>query len=135
MAVTFDWHDEDQTLLYITFTGDWGMREFSRAIETIYVMLDEVDHPVDLIINMIDSTASMPRLFAQISVREMEHLNTRVHANQRQVVIAGGSLFLRTIFNVMRKSAPRLINHVVYADKLEEARSIIHRNNALSSGV
>lgn len=135
MAVTYHWHDEDRTLLYINYTGNWGMKEYARAIETTYLMLDEVNHPVDLIINMIDSTASMPKLFAQISVREMEHLNTRAHPNQRQVVIAGGSLFLRTIINVVRKSAPRLLNTVVYADKLEEARSIIHRNNALSSGV
>lgn len=127
MSIPLAWLDSSHTVLVQNFNRKWTMDDYYEAIEATYTLIDMVDHPVDIIVDISQKPASTSRLISAAGEVADETEMTRVHPNQRMMIVVGGGQFMRTIVDMGMKYAPRLSRSLFAADSFDEARMLIAR--------
>ncbi len=96
MGVTDAWANTDKTALYINCAAPWNWLEYDRAVAQAAVMLQEVDAPVDIIINL-SSGSCLPigRPFTHLGYA-VNMLRNRI----RYLVIVGGDTSSKNILSM-----------------------------------
>ena len=122
MTINIRWQNEKKTVLLQSYEDLWTLSEYKYATETVYGMLEEVSHPVDLIIDLTQSTTLTADLLTYAE-RGAKLKNANVHNNQRRVMIVGASLLLQTIMK-FNNTMMWLAEGVDYADTVDEAMAI-----------
>ena len=113
MSLLADWDDQAQMVLRIDLTGEWGWKEFDAAIDQGFTMIREADHPVDVIINLTESTA-FPAMQSQ---RHFQRMLSQKPSNTGMIIAAGGDSFVSGLFASFLQT--RL------ADYLTQARAML----------
>ena len=122
MTINIRWQNEKKTVLLQSYEDLWTLAEYQHATETVYGMLEEVSHPVDLIIDLTLSTTLTADLLTYAE-RGAQLKSEHVHNNQRRVIIVGASLLLKTIMK-FNNTMMWLAEGVDYADTVDEAMVI-----------
>jgi hypothetical protein len=113
MSLLVAWDNEAQTILRIDVAGQWTWKEYDGAIDQAYTMIQEVDHSVDLIINLTDTV-----VFPQVqSMRHFQRMLTQRPGNLDMMIAAGGDSFVSGLFASFLQT--RL------ADTLPQARAML----------
>ncbi len=60
MNITVDWDDAEHTILDVVLTGTWDEDGFRSGIEAIRHAIQEVTHPVDLLVYVADKSIMNP---------------------------------------------------------------------------
>ena len=55
MSIDFAWDNDDQTVLRLVATAPWNWNDFHKGMRRATFLLDTVDHPVELIIDLRQS--------------------------------------------------------------------------------
>ncbi|MCA9891092.1 MAG: hypothetical protein KC546_22095, partial [Anaerolineae bacterium] len=60
MGIQLVWEDDDKTILRHIYEGIWTVADFIGAVDESRKLLLEVEHPVDLIIDMREAAGPPP---------------------------------------------------------------------------
>jgi hypothetical protein len=129
MAILVDWHSEARTILHQRFIHTWSTSDYFQVIDRTYRLLGSVEHVVDVVVDFTESTSSPSRVLSSISLSSASILETRVHPNQRLVVVLGADSYLKAVFNMWSRILPRAMHNVAYAGNFSEALGMIARYN------
>jgi hypothetical protein len=127
MAVLVRWRNNEKTVLYQRFYGSWTPADYYQSVDVTYAMLDQVSHPVDIIIDFTGDVASLFRLISAADRLAAEAADHRVHSNQRMIVVVGGGMLFRKLVEMRERVVPRLVGCLLCADTLEEAGTLIQQ--------
>lgn len=125
MAIDVSWGNEEQTLIHVTFTGNWTWYEFYAAAGTISQHMESAPRPVDIILDMQNSVPVPPDLMLHMQRVEFFSLLNGV-AIVVQKDAAKQSLAERIAALVQHN----ITRKVVYANDLYEAQTLITRQPA-----
>jgi hypothetical protein len=117
------WANDQQTAVYLEFTGAWQPEDFTRAQSDLTAMLSDVGHSVAVVVNIVD-----PRPISMNVVGEMQHLLNMQHPNRDKIVVVAPAGFRRGLEEIVRRSfGGNLPAHVRFATDLDEAdRALIN---------
>ena len=124
MNVNIQWKDEQRTILYQDFNGPWTVEDYYRTVDHTFALMNQVDHPVDIIADFSANTAAFCHLLAAAGKDEAGQ-QARVHRNQRSIVVVGGGTYMRSLMNMGRRVAPHLMRNLFQADTLYEAHAVL----------
>ena len=102
MPIELSWDDDAKTILRHTYAGAWTVAEFYEAVDASRNLLLEVDHPVDLIIDMRDGP-DPPRGITPA----YQYADRKVPENQRLIVMVNPSEYMRAFNKIVDGIAPR----------------------------
>jgi hypothetical protein len=46
VAISFEWYDDDKTVILVSYQGNWNWSEYFEAFKDMALLLEEVDHSV-----------------------------------------------------------------------------------------
>lgn len=127
LNIAVAWRDPSHTVLVQDFNTRWTLDDYFATVERTYAMIDTVDHPVDVIVDVSGDPASASRLIAAAGEAANATSGARVHRNQRLMVVVGGGQMMRTVVQMADRYAPRIAATLFAADTLDEARVVINR--------
>jgi hypothetical protein len=121
MAIRVEWDDSDQNALRYTYEGSWNWDEFQQARKQARLLLDTVDHKVDVIIDVVQTGILPNNILSRANSIPRER-----HPNEGTIIIVGASPLIRFLYDVARRIYAEVIDYRGYrmVASLEEARSI-----------
>lgn len=127
MSIDVYWEDEAQTIIYWEFSEIWTWDEFRVAFKTSLALGEHLPYRVDVIADAT-KTPHMPLG----ALAEFKRLDERLPENTCLIVVAGTSVFTRTMIEVFSK---------VYrakswrtATSIAEARQLIQKDRQIALG-
>lgn len=120
MTIKVDWDNNEHTIVMFVFEGKWSLNEFYLTFEQVNKMMDSVDHPAHVILDMRKS-GSLPNGF----FGTIRSLAAKPHRNLGQMALVGGNGFVQGFINLSRKILPASTRQVRFmmTSTVEEARS------------
>ncbi len=119
MPILVDWKGDEKYILLLTFPPRWTWNEFKEATEQTALLLAEVDHITDIILDLKNS--SVP-----ISGSPFEAGNTffKSMPPNRGVIIIVTNAFIRSLASIF-KTIDREFGALLYpVDSIDEAFSV-----------
>ncbi|MCC7450448.1 MAG: hypothetical protein IT324_23720 [Anaerolineae bacterium] len=96
MGVTVAWGDPDKTAVSMTFAAPWNWAEYDQAVVQVHALLEQVNWPVDVILNLAHGPAlPIGRPFAHLG-----KAITLLRHHIRCLVVIGGSNSSRNILSM-----------------------------------
>ena len=96
MGVTVAWDDTDQTAVCMTFAAPWDWAEHDRAVVQVHALLEQVNWPVDVILNLLHGPAlPIGRPFVHLG-KAIALLRSRI----RYLIVIGGDTSSRNILSM-----------------------------------
>lgn len=129
MPVHVSWYDDTQTILYYKFDKAWKLEEMFTALSTGQQMVSTVEHIVDSIFDLTDSSTVPQQMLS--SVRSIERSTPK---NLRCTVAVGMNAFLSVLASMVTKAAPLLMKNFKTARTLDEALAVIKELQESSAG-
>ena len=120
MAITVQWENLEKTIVCQTYNGVWPLEELPEAISKSADLINSVDHPVDVIIDLTDNGVETFSVLS--SLRSIERKEPK---NQRAVVIIGATFTVNMLIRIGRTIAPSAGRYLQLAKSKEEAYKII----------
>ena len=120
MSIELIWYDEDKTVLRHLYDGHWTPQEFIAAVNESRRLLLDVDHPVDLIIDM--RTAEGPPSGINSAYQYADRM---VPDNQRLIVMVNPTEYMQAYNQVVGKIAPRAAQNRYVVETLDDAVQLI----------
>ncbi|MBZ0304002.1 MAG: hypothetical protein K8J31_29960 [Anaerolineae bacterium] len=132
MKIKPTWDNEGKTIIRHIFERGWGWTDFHQALEQASVMMDEVDHRVDVILDFRDANLIPNGAITQV---KKAYTNPK-HHNVGTTIVIGANSFMQALVSVGTKLAPNSLENwdVEFARTLDEAYSIVTRKNSTSTG-
>ena len=114
MAVSVDWINDEKTIIRIHYTKPWIWAEFETAVKEANALMDTVDHPLDMVIQM---DGGLP---PAIRASQFRSIFSDFHRNIHQTALIGASSMIRititAFMNVMGQN-----KEFFFATSLEDA--------------
>jgi hypothetical protein len=96
MGVTATWDDTEKIAICLTFTAPWDWAQYDRAVAQAQLMLQEVNWPVDVILNLLRGPAlPIGRPFAHFG-----NAVTLLRSRIRCFIVVGGDTSSKTILSM-----------------------------------
>src|ERR1043165_51862 len=122
------WHDDRKTILRQVYEGRCVAADFHTCINDAYRMVNTVNHPVDIIVDMTKATFIGTRFLSAQGNSE-----AKVQDNQRRAVLVGAPAFIRALVSIGKKVAPKTTKNIHFAKTTEEALSLIGQASNVSA--
>ena len=117
------WSNDDQTTVYIEFSGQWQPHEFTDAQQQLQKLLDEVGHSVSVIVNILE-----PRPLPMDTLKELSNFLSMSHPNRREVIFIISQSFSKGFHEVLRRLfAGELPDYVHITYTIDEAERLLTR--------
>jgi hypothetical protein len=124
MSFNLTWENAAQTVLRFESDGTWTWEEYDKAFDQTCELVNSVDHKVNVLFIQSKFTPNgSPIPHVQRTTKLIPH-------NVSKLVMVGGSLFLRSLYEVMVKVNPRLAQQIIFANTLDEAHLLIGERSA-----
>jgi len=120
MGIELAWQDEEKTILCHTYDGAWTVQNFYDAVDTSRAWLIEVEHPVDLIIDMRTADGPPPKITSAY-----QYADRKVPDNQRLIVMVDPTEVMKAFNNVVGKIAPRASQYRYVVESMDDAIQLI----------
>ena len=98
MTIKTSWENDEKQVIVSVYTGLWGLDEFYQAVETCNRLMDSVDYPVNLILDMSKST-TLPNGF----MGAIRSLSQKPHANMGIMAIVGANKLVKIFTDLIAK--------------------------------
>lgn len=119
MGITVDWDNPEKTIIRADIRGQWGLNDWTVALQRGFDMIEALDYPVDVIINALESSTPPLNLPALIT-----RAVTSAPDRDFYVVVVGGHLTTRVAVETLGK-VQHLEKKAVFVSTLDEARNLI----------
>ncbi len=123
MKIQPTWDNPEKTILRHVFERGWGWTDFHQALEQASVMMDEVDHRVDIVFDFRDASLIPSGAITQV---KKAYSNPK-HKNAGTTVVIGASSFMQALVSVGTKLTTTANQSwdVKFAMTLDEAHNIL----------
>jgi hypothetical protein len=121
MGIKIRWYDEAHTILLHEFYNQTTREEFLASLQEIKQLAATVNYEID-IISYSPPTANPPKDVNAIGM--LQDAFQKMPGNVRYLVLAGGTLFLKTLGNGVVKVL-RLRDRIQFTLNIEEAEHLI----------
>lgn len=128
MPTSVYWDSPEKTIVKHIYDGLVGGDDFHQVVEASAQLLNSVEHPVDIIVDMTSARLKSNSFLSLVSAVER-----KVPANQRQLVIVKVPGFIKAMIAVARHVAPKATANLHFVDQLEDAYALIARLNTPQS--
>lgn len=121
MAIRVEWDDSSQYAVRYVYEGSWNWDEFQQARKQARLLMDTVDHKVDIIIDVVQTGILPNNILSRANSIPRER-----HPNEGTIIIVGANPLIRFLYDVARRIYAEVIDYRGYrmVANLEEARSI-----------
>jgi len=126
MGAEVHWLNENKTLIQHNYFGRVSHEDLRKAIEMTAVMLADIGHQADVIINIVQGSIPPARMLTLAPLVE-----ARECSNMRLMVVVHPTAMIQSVVLMARKTYPRIANRVYFADDIFEARGLIAYYNSL----
>lgn len=120
MGIQLVWEDDDKTILRHIYEGIWTVADFIGAVDESRKLLLEVEHPVDLIIDMREAAGPPPKIMSAY-----RYADQKVPPNQRLIVMVNPNEYMKTFNNIVGKIAPRAAENRNLVESMDGAFELI----------
>ena len=120
MPFEIRWNNDEQDILLMNVIGDWKLDEYYEKYLEGKVMMESVQHPVFLILDMSKTSSIPSRMMSTASFSR----KNRAH-NLQFTVFVGASLFIRKLAEIMTSIVSKGHKRLYFAENHQEARAII----------
>jgi hypothetical protein len=117
MSISVTWDNEDKTILRMTVVGRWTWAEYFASAEQARDAISTVDHPVDIIGDMLRSgpvPLGMP-------IRRFRYAIDMMPTNFRKAAIIGGSPFTKSLMIAFMQIYRKANEKMVLVQTIDEA--------------
>ncbi|MBE2183873.1 MAG: hypothetical protein IAE89_10645 [Anaerolineae bacterium] len=128
MPINIVWEDDEKSILRMSYSGKWTLKEFDQSIQEALALYRSVSHDIDLI---IDTRSNQTNILNTIS--SMARMESEVLPNHRSVTVIGVNPMLRAAAGIGSRIAPRLNKNLSFAATIEEAHAHILQMRARRS--
>lgn len=126
MAVEIYWQNKKQMIIRQNFFGRVSLQDLHQALAMTSLMLHDVEHEVDVIINIAQGATPPARMLSLVPVASQ-----KLRENCRLVVIVNPIPMVKAIVNYTRRQSSSVATNVYFADDIFEARGLIAYYNSL----
>jgi hypothetical protein len=130
MTILIDWHNPEKNLLVERYIDKWTTQDVYWMVDKAYEMLASVDHPVDIVVDYVNSDSSITNLIASSTLSLRRYVDKRTHPNSRFIVLVGATTLLRTALKV-KMLRPKAIDKAQFVDTFEDAILLINSQRPL----
>ncbi len=122
MAANVMWKNEAKHEIVLIFEARWTLAEFYEIAEKANTLMDEVTHPVHVIMDVRNS-----KILPEGFMNAITNVSRKSHPNTGIMVMLGVSAFARTFIRWYRMVYPRKPGEktIYYAGDMDEAQAII----------
>lgn len=124
MPVSVSWDNESKTVIRYDLEGRWTWDEALTAFDTAALMLAEVQHTVNFIVNPVDPVSQI--YVPPNTLGNLITLYRRSTDNAGISVLLINNATVRTLTRLMSTLNPAVATRFLFADSLEEARLILN---------
>lgn len=130
MGITILWDNEEKTIIRYVYEGRWVWDDLHHARVQVHEMLNTVNHPVGIIVDVRESTLVPNGALSQ--GRQFATTSPTTHPNEGRTIIVGANTFLRSMYDLFRKIYTTLSGNldVDFAPTLESARQNLAQDPA-----
>ena len=109
-------------MLVFSYIGRWDLNDFYQSNETGNRLLDEVNHPVNLILDVAASRTAPNGL-----MNAMTNTSRKLHPNTGVMIMVGLNVFARALINTYFKIYPAMYKQrpIYFASNENEIQAII----------
>jgi hypothetical protein len=120
MSIQVEWDNEDHRIIRFDYDDKWTWADHFAAVQQSVAMMKTVDHTVDMIINLENSSHLPPNALTNIRSTALKGT-----PNWRITVLVGMNTFAQLLMNMFGKINKDLGQHFVAVDTMEEAYALI----------
>ena len=120
MSIQIDWVDDEKTIIQYHFERRWTFEDLQTAIDTVNTMLETVDYPVFIIINITDSTIVPSGILTQLRVR-----SSNAAKNWAGGVFVGANALVKTLLSTFIKVYPGIGKRYAVVETVDQALKVI----------
>ncbi len=125
MKITVAWDNPKQTILCVTYDGEWVLEEYLASLDEGVRLMRSVDHCVDVIVHTVDTAAQTPPLWA---LRYWRYAVMNAPPNAGMTVSVPGNASVRAFsFALNRLLGSHFQGKLVTANTVDEARQLIRK--------
>lgn len=119
------WEDEARSIIRHRYIGAVDVSEYYEVIRINVERLAEVDHPVDVIVDVREMQTDLKGFLTAV-----RYADRKVPANQRLLIVVGANSFAKVMGNIAQKIAPKAAGNVYFVDDLKQALQRIREYRA-----
>ncbi|MEL6406609.1 MAG: hypothetical protein AAFR81_19725 [Chloroflexota bacterium] len=126
MAIVTKWDDSNKTRVLMEFESSWTWGELDAALEMTDNFLAEVEHQVDVIIDLEGS--NIPGDFMKAAQRLLTDPAMGMRPNEGNRVVVGASDWMRKAYNTLSKAFSKQLDgrEVLFASDVSQARGMLY---------
>ncbi|MEL6527531.1 MAG: hypothetical protein AAFQ07_17655 [Chloroflexota bacterium] len=126
MAIVTKWDDSNKTRVLMEFESSWTWDELDAALEKTDNFLAEVEHQVDVIIDLEGS--NIPGDFMKAAQRLLTDPAMGMRPNEGNRVVVGASDWMRKAYNTLSKAFNKQLDgrEVLFASDVSQARGMLY---------
>ena len=123
MGIFIEWADAEKTILRQVFQGRWDVTDFNMVIDAMIVLMGEVKHRVDVILDFSGTTSGQEPTRLLPSLQRFQRVRP---ANAGAVVYVQANAFLRSLIEIAYKQTRTIKNQPFhFAASLPEALAFL----------
>ena len=126
MPITVNWLDTKNTIVHLSYIKPWNWSDFETALVEANKLMDTVDHPVDMIIQMHDG---LPR---EISPARFRQVFQHFHRNIRSTALVGASDMIRITITAFMRVMGQDHRNFFFAASVDDAFKRFDKLNSAS---
>lgn len=127
MGVTVAWDNADKTVICLNFAAPWHWADYDCAVAQAQVVIQEVNGPVDVIMNLLRGPAlPIGRPFAHLGSAV-----TLLGSRMRKLIIVGGDTSSRNILSMFFGMFFPVGQKLFLVQTLEAAQAILMEHQEL----
>lgn len=123
MSVRVDWYEPEQKNIAYFFEGRWTWEETFLAVDEAVRLLDSVDYPVNLIVDVRKTIFMAMINFEMLS--KIANAATMNHPNTKNLFLLGGNHFLGVLFNIFSQLFPKASARYTRVETEEELEAYL----------
>lgn len=122
MVVRVQWDDPDETVLRMEFSDSWTWGDFLAAVDIEWDWMEQVDHRVDVIVDM-QALDGLPR----DALAQIHYIAPHLHSNRGLLVLAGAAAVTQGYADILGQRRPHIGEDIILAPSLDSARAVLSR--------
>ncbi|MGB7337311.1 MAG: hypothetical protein WBC91_00350 [Phototrophicaceae bacterium] len=120
MPVSLNWYGRSQRMVQARFIGQWDVSDFITTYENTAALMQQVSHPVHVIYDFKESTATPRDLLAGF-----QFANRILPSNQGVVVYVSANAVIKAFVLMAKRMGLPAVEHIYNVDTQEDAYRII----------
>ena len=120
MPIEISWDSSNRPILFMRVSGDWKLDDYYENYLRSKKMMESVDHPVFLVLDMTENKTIPTRMMSTASFSKKNRAR-----NLEFTVFVGASLLISKLAEVMTTITSRDKRRLYFADTIDDAYQLV----------